>query len=218
MARRRTPAGAPRSSTTHTAGQVEPSQLRIIGGTMRGRQVTYSGDPRTRPMKDRVREALFNLVGGYCAGKHAIDLFAGTGALGFEALSRGAARATLVERHFPTVRLLGENARALGVESRVTIEAGDAFYWARQADTWRPETWLLLFSPPWELFRERNAEMIGLLTSLVAAAPPESVLVVEADVDWDTGQLPQADLWRVRDYPPARIAVLRTAAVAMADD
>lgn len=197
--------------------------MRIVGGRLRGRPLATPQHEGLRPTADRVRESLFNILahgldGFSLDGARAIDLFAGTGALGFEALSRGAARATLVERHFPTVRLLGENARALGVESRVTIEAGDAFYWARQADTWRPETWLLLFSPPWELFRERNAEMIGLLTSLVAAAPPESVLVVEADVDWDTGQLPQADLWRVRDYPPARIAVLRTAAVAMADD
>src|SRR5919199_1250279 len=76
--------------------------LRIIGGTLRGRKIKYSGDVRTRPMKDRVREAVFNLLGPQVSGSHAIDLFAGTGALGFEAISRGALRATFIERHYPT--------------------------------------------------------------------------------------------------------------------
>src|SRR5262245_47435808 len=72
---------------------------RIIGGTLRGRKLLFAGDARTRPMKDRVREALFNLLADAVRGKHAIDLFAGTGALGLEAISRGASGATLVERH-----------------------------------------------------------------------------------------------------------------------
>src|SRR5438105_2010542 len=76
--------------------------LRIIGGSLRGRKLQYTGEARTRPMKDRVREAVFNLLGPSVTGSHAIDLFAGTGALGLEALSRGAARATFIERHFPT--------------------------------------------------------------------------------------------------------------------
>ncbi len=63
-----------------------PTVLRIIGGVHRGRKLEYSGDPRTRPMKDRVREAVFNLLGPDVAGKYVIDLFAGTGALGLEAL------------------------------------------------------------------------------------------------------------------------------------
>src|SRR4051794_22495694 len=84
--------------------------LRIIGGSFRGRKLKYSGDIRTRPMKDRVREAVFNLLGKQIAGSHAIDLFAGTGALGLEALSRGAARATFIERHFLTAKLIEENA------------------------------------------------------------------------------------------------------------
>ena len=69
--------------------------LRIIGGQFRGRRLTYHGDPLTRPMKDRVREAVFNLLWPGAEGAVAIDLFAGTGALGLEALSRGAVAAWL---------------------------------------------------------------------------------------------------------------------------
>jgi 16S rRNA (guanine966-N2)-methyltransferase len=84
-------------------------KLRIVGGKYRGRQIAYSGDPVTRPMKDFTREALFNLVGGWVSGKACFDLFAGTGAVGIEALSRGAERAIMVERHFPTVKAIKEN-------------------------------------------------------------------------------------------------------------
>src|SRR6185369_13778531 len=86
------------------SGEVPVVGLRIIGGKLRGRKLQYSGDLRTRPMKDRVREAVFNLLGPGVKGSHAIDLFAGTGALGLEAISRGAAQATLIERHLPTSR------------------------------------------------------------------------------------------------------------------
>ena len=83
-----------RQSTGPASRRTSPEVvgLRIVGGRFRGRKLLYSGDFRTRPMKDRLREAVFNLVGPAVAGMHAIDLFGGTGALGLEALSRGAAR------------------------------------------------------------------------------------------------------------------------------
>src|SRR4029077_10034324 len=104
--------------------------LRIIGGRFRGRKLAYSGDVRTRPMKDRVREALFNLLGRAVAGKTVIDLFAGTGALALEALSRGASRAVVIEMHRPTARLIVQNAASLAIpanyESRSAPEEGIA--------------------------------------------------------------------------------------------
>src|SRR5271165_4697735 len=87
---------AQQPATTRLAG------VRIIGGKFRRRKLEYSGDLRTRPMKDRVREALFNLLGTAVEGKLAIDLFAGTGALALEAISREATRAIFIERHQPT--------------------------------------------------------------------------------------------------------------------
>ena len=83
-------------------------------------------------MKDRVRETLFDLIGDRVRGAIAIDLFAGTGALGFEAISRGAARAIFAERHFPTAAVLRQSARELGVEDRSEVRAGDVLNWARR--------------------------------------------------------------------------------------
>ena len=186
----------------------QDSPIRIVGGRMRGRKLTYSGDPRTRPMKDRVREAVFNLIGPEIKGKHAVDLFAGTGALGLEALSRGAARATLVERHFPTAKIAGENAAALGVVEQTEVVTADTFLWARDQPT-DTVAWAVFCSPPFDFYLERAAEMIELIGSLIDRAPPQSVVVVEADRRFDFETLPHPDRWDVRSYPPAVIGLLR---------
>ena len=183
--------------------------VRIIGGRLRGRRLAYHGDPRTRPMKDRVREAVFNLVATEVQGKEVLDLFAGTGALGLEAISRGAARAVLIEQHFPTVRLIQANLAAIGVAEQVEVVAGNAFFWAPRLRT--PQgPWLIFCSPPYDFYVERADEMLDLIRSLLRRAPAESVLVVEADERFDARQLPDADRWEMRTYPPAVVAILRT--------
>lgn len=188
-------------------------KLRIIGGRFRGRQIAYSGDPVTRPMKDDVREALFNLVGGWMEGKAVFDLFAGTGAVGLEAISRGAAEAVLLERHFPSARLIRENVDSLGEELAIEVEASDSFFWTRQfqlaPERWPTRPWAVFCCPPYDLFRSQQDELLEMIRFFFQAAPPESVIVVESDQGFDPAALPEPDLWRVRDYPPARLAVFR---------
>ena len=89
MAAKRRPVSQPAAAT-----------LRIIGGSLKGSKILYPGEPSTRPMKDRVREAVFNLVGDAVKSTTAIDLFAGTGAIALEAVSRGANFAVAIEKHF----------------------------------------------------------------------------------------------------------------------
>ena len=191
----------------------DPSEVfappRIVGGTMRGRKLPYSGDIRTRPMKDRVREALFNLIGDDVQGKHALDIFAGTGALGIEALSRGAARATFVERHFPTADLLRGAVAELGIADRSEVFAGDAFIWAKRSLLSNDPPWLAFISPPWSLFHEQAAAMMELIHGLLDRWSPRSIVVVEADAEFDLNQLPTLDQWEVREYLPAVIAIRR---------
>lgn len=193
----------------------EPMQLRIIGGTMRGRPLLAPHDPRTRPMKDRLREAVFNLLGDAVRGSRAIDLFAGSGALGLEAVSRGAARATLIERHFPTAALIRRNVQQLGVESQAEVVAADAFIWVRQRlAVAGPEHWVVFCSPPYDFYVERQADMLRLLDELLAAAPPRSVLVVESDQRFDTGLLPSRLDWDVRQYGQGVVALAVVGAAA----
>lgn len=162
-------------------------------------------------MKDRVREAVFNLLGPSVTGKHALDLFAGTGALGFEALSRGAAAATFVERHFPTADQIRQTAASLEVADRVRVEAANAFIWIQRDSPPKDTPWVVFVSPPWILFNEQPTEMLALITRVVEICPPESMVMVEADESFDFQTLPQADRWDVRIYRPAFVGLLRLA-------
>lgn len=161
-------------------------------------------------MKDRVRESLFNLLGPGVAGAVAIDLFAGTGALGFETVSRGADRAIFVERHFPTADAIRKTARALGVEDRVEVRTGDVLLWGRRLPplpTDRP--WVVFVSPPWSFFSERWGELGSLIETVWKAAPPGSVMVVESDTSFDASQLPDPQAWENRPLPPAVLSFRR---------
>jgi 16S rRNA (guanine966-N2)-methyltransferase len=220
----------------------ETSELRIIGGTLRGSKLRYEifqqgGDAITRPMKHRVREAIFNLIGTECAGKHAIDLFAGTGALGLEAISRGCVSTTLIEKHVPTARVIEENIKNLGLVDRTELLTTSAFLWGkRDLPKWKEESgkakvggsspfpfphspltpWLVFCSPPYAFYHERHFEMLELIVAILEHMPPESIMVVEADEAFDFNVLPgdvaenrRDEGWQIRSYPPAVVGIWR---------
>jgi 16S rRNA (guanine966-N2)-methyltransferase len=95
--------------------------VRIVAGTHRGRPLAGPKGPGLRPTADRVRESLFNLLGQFFEGGEVLDLYAGTGALAFEALSRGMRRAVLVDPGAESARLVAENARVLGMEQSIEL-------------------------------------------------------------------------------------------------
>ncbi|MGO8744427.1 MAG: RsmD family RNA methyltransferase [Thermoguttaceae bacterium] len=186
---------------------VSPVGLRIIGGEFRGRKLRYGGDPRVRPMKDRVRESVFNLLGVTVKGKHAVDLFAGTGALGLEALSRGAIRATFIEQHHPTARVLDENIATLGAGDRAEVVRANVFLRVRWQSHLGSVPWVVFCSPPYVFYAERQGPMLDMIAGLLQAAPPESPFVVEADQQFDFRLLPNPDAWDIRVYPPAVVGI-----------
>lgn len=218
--------------------KVEPAdstELRIIGGKLRGSKLRYEhhqqdDDPITRPMKHRVREAIFNLISMDSGGKHAIDLFAGTGAIGLEALSRGAVSATFIEKHVPTARVIEENIANLDLTERAQLLITSAFLWGKRdlpnAEFHDPEPsspgrstllpWLVFCSPPYSFYAERQQEMLDLIEKVLDHAPKESILVVEADASFDFGLLRgdvadsrQENCWLVRSYLPAVVGIWR---------
>ncbi len=99
--------------------------MRIIAGKYRGRKLKSVAGVKTRPTADRVREALFSILGETVIGSRVLDLFAGTGALGLEALSRGAARAVLVENDLAAGSVIGENIASLGASDAVELISAD---------------------------------------------------------------------------------------------
>lgn len=104
------------------------NQLRIIGGRHRGRKVSFPDQVGLRPTGDRIRETLFNWLQPLIPGARCLDLFAGSGALGLEAASRGAGSVVMVEQAVPVVRSLRDAVRMLGLEQVELVQA-DALSW-----------------------------------------------------------------------------------------
>lgn len=108
--------------------------MRIIAGEWRGRRLAAPAGRRTRPTTDRAREAWMSIVSPSLVGARVLDLFAGSGALGLEALSRGAASATFVEDDPRALAALRKNVEALGAQSRVAVIRTDAVKFVRTLD------------------------------------------------------------------------------------
>lgn len=186
---------------------------RIIAGRWRGRTLATPRSDRTRPTSDRVREALFSRLGSWDAlvGADVLDLFAGTGALGLEALSRGSRSALLVEAHRGTARLIEQNAQALGASivrdpaatvlpdpedpalAAVRAEKVDAFLGRlpRAAEPAASAFDLVFMDPP---YADDAADIVRALEQLgrARALRPDAVVVVErsrrsAVVGWPAG-------------------------------
>jgi 16S rRNA (guanine966-N2)-methyltransferase len=183
-------------------GDEATSPPRLIGGELKGRRLAFRPGGPTRPMKDRVRETLFDLLGTSIRGAIAIDLFAGTGALGFEAISRGAIRAIFAERHFPTADCLRRSGRDLEVDDRIEVIAGDVLLWPRRLPPLPQDApWMIFVSPPWSFFQTRMAELTALMRALAAEAPPESRLLAESDDAISASDLPDRLSERESEQP-----------------
>jgi 16S rRNA (guanine966-N2)-methyltransferase len=135
-------------------------QLRIIGGSLRGRKWSVPDVPGLRPTPDRVRETLFNWLAPHIAGMRVLDAFAGSGALGFEALSRGAASAVLVEQDRAAAAALRATAERFGLAA-ARIEGGDALPFLRTQPAGAHD--LILLDPPFTtaLLEPALAEIVG---------------------------------------------------------
>jgi 16S rRNA (guanine966-N2)-methyltransferase len=146
--------------------------LRVIGGKYRSRLIRVPSLPGLRPTPDRVRETLFNWLGQDLAGLACLDLFAGSGALGFEAASRGAARVVMVEKDRAAAAEIERSRAALGA-SQVEIVHGDAVaYLARRLDPFD----VVFLDPPF-----RQNAVPAVLESLPAVLAPDARVYVESD-------------------------------------
>ncbi len=135
---------ARRRNNPHSPGKGEEGQVRIIAGQWRGRKIRFYGAEGLRPTGDRMRETLFNWLQPWIEGSRCLDLFAGSGALGFEAASRGAAEVTLVEYNPVVVRQLRAEAERLGA-TRVEVVQTSALQYL---DTLTEPVDLIFLDPP----------------------------------------------------------------------
>lgn len=127
--------------------------MRIIAGEFKSRPIlSPPDDAPTRPIPDRVKESLFGLLRGHFEGAAVMDVFAGTGSIGLEALSRGAGQVVFVERSREVAALLRENIKAFKAEDRTRVVVGDALGPAALTACPRPAH-LIFFDPPYDLLR-----------------------------------------------------------------
>jgi 16S rRNA (guanine966-N2)-methyltransferase len=119
--------------------------IRIIAGEFKGRRLKTPTGRTVRPTADRVREAWFSIVQGSIPGAKVLDLYAGSGALGFEALSRGAVSVAFVETHAASLAVIRDNAATLNVAGQVTIHRTDAI---RFAERLQPGAYDVAFADP----------------------------------------------------------------------
>jgi 16S rRNA (guanine966-N2)-methyltransferase len=154
--------------------------MRITGGTLRSRALRAPRGQATRPTSDRVREALFGILGsaGAIEGARVLDLYAGTGALALEALSRGAARAVLVESSREALAAVRANVEALGLADRAEIVAADVRGAQRRIARSGPFD-LVLADPPWALVDSGDAPRVLAALAAAGALAPAAVVVLE---------------------------------------
>lgn len=183
--------------------------LRIIAGERRGHKIEGPREHRhTRPTSDLVRESIFNILGASVQGIEVVDLFAGTGALGLEALSRGASHATFVEKQRENASLIARNLATLRYEGRGTILTANAYSWPESFHSPEGRPLLVLLDPPYRDYEGRGARKIYLLLdALRNLLPPGSLIVAEAGRVANESVLPDLPRWDIRRYGNTHVAV-----------
>lgn len=186
--------------------------MRITGGTLRSRALRAPRGQATRPTSDRVREALFGILGsaGLLPGARVLDLYAGTGALAFEALSRGAARAVLVESSREALAAARGNLESLGLEDRARVLGADARDVVRRLAGEAPFD-LVFADPPWALVD--TGEAVRVLGELAASAlfGADTLLVLEHSSRTAPPEVPGLAHEQVRRYGDAALTFYKPA-------
>lgn len=150
--------------------------MRVIAGTAKGRRLKAPPGERVRPTTDRVKEALFSSLQPYLLDAVVLDVYAGSGALGIEALSRGAAHVTFVERHARTAAVLEENLVAAGVTDRAEVVVADVLDALRRVSAGPFD--LVLADPP---YATSDDEIAALLAEVGPHLADDAIITVERD-------------------------------------
>lgn len=190
--------------------------MRIIAGTNRGLRLAVP-DSVTRPTADRTREALFSILGDHVPGSHVLDLFAGSGALGLESLSRGAESATFVEQNRAASEVIAKNISKAHFTSKSTVRRGDVSQFLNAPSSKTPFD-LIFADPPYQKRPGDTDHASALLTSnrLRSLITEDGIFVLEDSssrvLDTPTESPEENDLWELictRTYGAARLRLFR---------
>jgi 16S rRNA (guanine966-N2)-methyltransferase len=165
-------------------------------------------------MKDRTREAVMSLLGGTFKDAVAFDLFAGTGVLAFETVSRGAAKGIVFEILKSAAREIQNNAKSLGILDKIEVVQTDVLDWSKglpgncERFHFRPEQlWVVFCCPPYALWGSDGQQLKEMIDRWWQAAPSGSLFAIELEEATPRALLPAGIDWDVRLYRPAQMAV-----------
>lgn len=153
--------------------------MRVIAGSHRGRRLNGPRGFSLRPTSDKVREALFSILGTRIPGSRFLDLYAGTGAVGIEALSRGAQTVTFVESDPKAVQIIRKNLTACGMLEQGELHAGATQMFLRQPRAWKGPYDVLFADPP---YADRRAVELVLGSWHLGLLSSEALMIIEQDV------------------------------------
>jgi 16S rRNA (guanine(966)-N(2))-methyltransferase RsmD len=174
-------------------------EVRIVAGALRGRKLKCEISPGLRPTPQMVREALFSILGNAVPDQPFFDVFAGTGVVGLEALSRGATSTEFIERDFRLGQEIERHLKAFGYEAEGLVRRADAYRWAEHWDA--PSAPVNVFvSPPFPDLERRTDDLLALIAALQRKVHPGSVLVVQSEKGAPLEPLPRAEEWEERRY------------------
>lgn len=180
---------------------MEKSAVRIVAGSLRGRKVACTVHANLRPTPQMVREALFSILGNAVPGRVFYDVFAGTGVVGMEAVSRGASAARLIERDPRQASTIQSHLERFGITNRSEVIRADAYRWAER---WMPPGNApvnLFLSPPFaDLVGDRCETFLACVQVLLNKAPDDSVLIIQAEQGFPLDALPDYSWWDIRSY------------------
>jgi 16S rRNA (guanine(966)-N(2))-methyltransferase RsmD len=180
---------------------MDKTELRIVAGSLRGRKVIATVHPGLRPTPEMVRQALFNILGDAVPDRVFYDLFAGTGVIGLEAVSRGASGARLIERDAKQVGDIQKAIDQFKVRDKAQVLRADVYRWAERWVPTADQPVNLFLSPPFpDLSGAKLDEFLALVATLFIKMPAGSVLVVQAEFGFPIVRLPDPDEWDVREY------------------
>jgi 16S rRNA (guanine966-N2)-methyltransferase len=188
------------------------AQVRIIAGEFRGRQLLAPESDTTRPITDRVKQSLFDIIAPLIPDSIIYDCFAGTGSMGLESLSRGAAGAVFFERDRSAVKRLKENIQSLKVEDRSTVVSDDIFRWFGSASTQvatAGRAAVVFLDPPYR-FLTSNADELRLLAHQLRSGHlrDDGIIIFRHDAR-DRLELPDLARYDEREYGGMTLEFLR---------
>lgn len=187
--------------------------MRVIAGKYRSRPLRSLKGTKLRPTSDRLRETLFNILGPMLEGTTFVDLYAGTGAVGIEALSRGVRYAIFVEQHAPAVALIRRNLESLGIGAEAEILSFDAARAIEKLEARRLHAQMIFLDPPYAADKEYE-DTLELLGESAIVAPGARVVVEHLRKRELPERMGDLELVRVVEQGDAALSFYRLALAA----